>query len=76
MASQDIRSALDRHWTASNADDFEAEHDIYHDDAVLEYPQSGERFRGRRNIQTNRTFSTAKSALRFRDDRRRRPLDH
>ena len=49
MGSQDIRSALDRHWTASNTDDFEAEHDIYHDDALLEYPQSGERFRGRRN---------------------------
>jgi hypothetical protein len=33
---------------------FEAEHEIYHDDAVLEYPQSGERIRGRRNIQASR----------------------
>ena len=48
---QTIRAALDRHWAASDANDFETEHEIYHDDAVLEYPQSGERIRGRRNIQ-------------------------
>ena len=52
---QDIRTALDRHWAASDANDFETEHEIYHDDAVLEYPQSGERIRGRRNIQASRT---------------------
>src|SRR5580658_4208321 len=50
-----IRAALDRHWAASDANDFETEHEIYHDDAVLEYPQSGERIRGRRNIQASRT---------------------
>jgi hypothetical protein len=49
-----IRAALDRHWAASDANDFEAEHEIYHDDAVLEYPQSGERIHGRRNIQASR----------------------
>lgn len=48
-------AALQRHWDASDADDFEAEHDIYRDDAVLFYPQSGERIRGRRNIQQSRT---------------------
>ena len=52
--NQIIRAALDRHWAASDANDFETEHDIYHDDAVLEYPQSGERIRGRRNIQASR----------------------
>ena len=51
---QNIRAALDRHRAASDANDFEAEHEIYHDDAVLEYPQSGERIRGRRNIQASR----------------------
>jgi hypothetical protein len=51
---QNIRAALDRHWAASDANDFETEHDIYRDDAVLEYPQSGERIRGRRNIQASR----------------------
>jgi ketosteroid isomerase-like protein len=48
------REALDRHWAASDANDFDAEHDIYRDDAVLEYPQSGERIRGRQNIQASR----------------------
>ena len=51
---QNIRAALDRHWAASDANDFETEHEIYYDDAVLEYPQSGERIRGRRNIQASR----------------------
>ena len=54
MDDQTLRTALQRHWDASNANDFEAEHDIYHDDAVLHYPQSGERIRGRRNIQESR----------------------
>ena len=51
---QEIRAALDQHWAASDASDFETEHLIYHDDAVLDYPQSGERTRGRRNIQGQR----------------------
>jgi SnoaL-like protein len=34
--------------------DFEVEHEIYREDAVLDYPQSGERIRGRRNIQESR----------------------
>ena len=49
----EIRAALDRHWAASDADDFETEHEIYREDAVLEYPQSGERIRRRRNIQAS-----------------------
>ena len=55
MEDHALRMALDRHWAASDANDFETEHDIYRDDAVLEYPQSGERIRGRRNIQASRT---------------------
>ena len=51
---QIIRAALDRHWAASDANDFDAEHDIYREDALLEYPQSGERIRGRHNIQASR----------------------
>ena len=54
MRDQQIRAALDQHWAASDANDFEMEHRIYHEDAVLEYPQSGERTRGRRNIQNQR----------------------
>jgi hypothetical protein len=55
-----IRAALDQHWTASDANDFETEHRIYHEDAVLEYPQSGERTRGRRNIQAQRATQPSK----------------
>ncbi|MGM4891529.1 nuclear transport factor 2 family protein [Tardiphaga sp. 839_C3_N1_4] len=50
----DVRAALERHWTASDANDFNIEHDIYHEDAILYYPQSGERIRGRHNIQMSR----------------------
>ena len=60
MEDQAIRTALDRHWAASDANDFEAEHQIYREDAVLEYPQSGERIRGRRNIQASRTVQPNK----------------
>jgi hypothetical protein len=51
---QQIRAALDQHWAASDANDFATEHLIYHEDAFLDYPQSGERTRGRRNIQNQR----------------------
>ena len=45
---------MERHWAASDANDFETEHQIYRADAVLTYPQSGERIRGRDNIQASR----------------------
>ena len=54
MDDRTVRLALARHWDASDANDFEVEHEIYREDAVLEYPQSGERIRGRRNIQESR----------------------
>jgi SnoaL-like domain len=55
MNDPEFRMALDLHWAASDASDFEVEHQIYREDAVLEYPQSGERIRGRRHIQASRT---------------------
>jgi hypothetical protein len=55
MDDRTVRAALQRHWDASDANDFKAEHEIYREDAVLDYPQSGERIRGRRNIQESRT---------------------
>jgi hypothetical protein len=63
---QEIRAALDRHWAASDANDFETEHLIYHEDAVLEYPQSGERTRGRRNIQGQRASQPNKKRFSIR----------
>src|SRR3954447_10685675 len=54
MDNREIRAALDSHWAASDANDLEGEHIIYREEAILEYPQSGERIRGRQNIQSSR----------------------
>lgn len=51
---RDRRTALEHHWAASDIGDFAREHEIYRDDAVLHYPQSGEHIRGRRNIEESR----------------------
>jgi ketosteroid isomerase-like protein len=48
------RSAIEEHWRASESGDIETEHAIYADDAILDYPQSGERFRGRATIAAQR----------------------
>ncbi|MGA7913861.1 MAG: nuclear transport factor 2 family protein [Candidatus Acidiferrales bacterium] len=63
---QQIRAALDQHWAASDANDFETEHRIYLDDAVLEYPQSGELTRGRSNIQGQRASQPNKKRFSIR----------
>ena len=54
MNDDDVRAALQNHWAASDANDFAAEHQIYREDAVLDYPQSGERIRTRDSIQAAR----------------------
>ena len=48
------RTAIEEHWRASEDGDIETEHAIYAEDAILDYPQSGERFRGRSTIATQR----------------------
>ncbi len=55
MTDDQVRAALQRHWAASDANDFATEHEIYRSDAILDYPQSGERIRGRADIQASRT---------------------
>lgn len=49
-----IRTAIEEHWRASESGDIEAEHAVYATDAILDYPQSGERFRGRATIAAQR----------------------
>ena len=49
-----VRAAITEHWRASEQGDIAAEHAIYAQDAVLDYPQSGERFRGRETIAAQR----------------------
>jgi hypothetical protein len=53
-ADTQTREALEEHWRASERGDIEAEHAIYRGDAILDYPQSGERFRGRATIAAQR----------------------
>ena len=48
------RARIEQHWQASESGDGDTEHAIYAADAVLDYPQSGERFRGRATIQAQR----------------------
>ena len=60
VRDQEIRAALDQHWAASDASDFVTEHLIYREDAVLDYPQSGERTCGRSNIQGQRASQPSK----------------
>src|SRR6476646_408368 len=50
----DLRARIQQHWEASERGDIDAEHAIYAADAILDYPQSGERFRGRSKIQAQR----------------------
>ncbi|SDE74382.1 nuclear transport factor 2 family protein [Terriglobus roseus] len=54
MSEQQIRAALDAHWQASASGDLNAEHAIYDDDSICDYPQSGERIIGRNNLQALR----------------------
>ena len=56
------REALEKHWRASAAGDADSEHEIYEDDAVCDYPQSGERIVGRRNLQALRSHHPGKPA--------------
>src|SRR6201986_645196 len=66
MRDPENRAALNQHWGGSDVNDFETEHLIYHEDAVLEYPQSGERTRGRSNIQNQRASQPNKKRFTIR----------
>jgi hypothetical protein len=57
MGSDDesLSELLGAHWQASAAGDFDAEHAIYDENSICDYPQSGERILGRRNLQALRS---------------------
>jgi hypothetical protein len=55
-----ILEALNAHWQASATGDANTEHDIYDDDAICDYPQSGERILGRNNLQALRSHHPGK----------------
>jgi SnoaL-like domain len=69
---QAVRAALKTYLDVSGTD-LDARHEIYHEDAVLEFPQSGERFEGVTNFREWRRIYPAKvefelRRLRGRDD--------
>jgi hypothetical protein len=57
---EQIREALRAHWQASADGDANAEHNIYVDNAICDYPQSGERIIGRANLQALRSHHPGK----------------
>jgi len=61
------RRAIEQHWEASEAGDVEVEHRLYAEDAVLDYPQSGERFVGRSTIAEQRSSNPAHRHFRLRN---------
>jgi hypothetical protein len=63
----DIRAALEHHWSVSAADDPAAVGAIYHEDVVVDYPQSSERIVGAANLSALREMYPAK--LTFEIDR-------
>jgi hypothetical protein len=54
MRDQQIRTALEQHGSASAAGDLDAERDLYQENEVCEYPQSGERIHGKENLENLR----------------------
>lgn len=60
MNNKEIRAMLDRYWEATIALDLDRIHEIYLDDVVVEFPQSGERILGKKNIYQLRAHYPAK----------------
>jgi hypothetical protein len=54
VSDDEVRAAITEHWAASERGDVKAEHAVYAPDAILDYPQSGERFRSRATISAQR----------------------
>ena len=52
MDGDENRQVVERFWAAMDANDFRTAGDLLHDEYVLEWPQSGERIRGRDNFVT------------------------
>jgi ketosteroid isomerase-like protein len=48
--AEENKSIVERFWQLMDANDFRAAGESLHDDYVLEWPQSGERIRGRDNF--------------------------
>jgi hypothetical protein len=66
MDAATVKAMLEQHFTS---DDPYRSHAMYHDDAVLEFPQSGERFVGVENLRAWRSNYPASTRVEFREIR-------
>ena len=73
MTADEFREMWLRHWAHVGIDE-NVVHDDYHDDAVLEFPQSGERFVGVANFREWRSSYPASTKVEFREIRGRDDL--
>jgi len=71
MDAATVRVLLEQHFAGGDPD---LSHAMYHDDAVLEFPQSGERFVGVENLREWRSNYPARTAVEFREIRGRGDL--
>ena len=74
MDDTKLSTALQRHWDSAGGKDPDVEQEIYHDDAVLEFPQSGERFEGVKNFHEWRAMYPADLKFHIRNITRRDDL--
>jgi hypothetical protein len=65
-----VKTMLDQHFEHARSDPARA-HEMYTEDAVLEFPQSGERFVGVENLREWRSNYPADTAFEFREVRGR-----
>jgi hypothetical protein len=68
MDAENVRAMLEQHFEYASSDPDKA-HEMYHDDAVLEFPQSGERFVGVENFREWRSNYPADTRIEFREIR-------
>jgi hypothetical protein len=68
MDAAAVQSMLQQHFDNAGSDP-ELAHAMYHEDAVLEFPQSGERFEGVENLRQWRSRYPANTSFEFREVR-------
>jgi SnoaL-like domain len=71
MDEATVKAMLEQHFSSG---DPETSHAMYHDDAVLEFPQSEERFVGVDNLREWRSNYPASTSVEFREIRGRDDL--
>jgi ketosteroid isomerase-like protein len=61
----DNKQILENFWATMKTNDFYAVAELLHDDYILEWPQSGERIRGRDNFAALNTYYPAEGKWQF-----------